>query len=291
MSYWFHVIALFAIYLLLVQSLNVAVGYTGILSLAHGAFYGLGAYATAIGLQRLSLSHLPALAMGVFVAVLASFLLSSIAFRLQKDRIVLATIGFQVLVVAVIYNWDSVTGGPLGISPIPRLVVGSWAGRGPALDAVVYTLIAIALTFSLLWLLRGALGLHLISVRDDALAAEAVGNNSNRLRSTALGISAAIAGLAGGLYASLYQFIEPRTFSIDISVVLLAAVVIGGAGTVSGAVVGAAFVTLVPELLRFLSIPDTIAPNIRQICFGLMIVVLMIFRPNGLLGRYDLSSS
>lgn len=287
MNYLWHVLTMIAIYVTLAASLNLAAGYTGLLSLCHAAFYGLGAYTTALLMVGAGWGFFPAVAVAVLLTGLSSLLISVPSLRLRGDYFVLATLGFQMIVFALLYNWVTLTRGPYGIPGIPVPSV-----FGVTVDSVfrffVFTAAVGSATLVLLWLLsHSPFGRVLRAVRDDELAAAALGKNVTALKTTAFVLAACFAAVPGGLFASYMRYIDPTSFTLTESIFIVAIVVIGGAGSFAGPVAGAALMVLLPEALRFLQIPDSVAANLRQVVYGLLLIVLMRFRPQGLMGEYD----
>lgn len=198
----------------------------------------------------------------------------------------LATLAFQMIVFTVLYNWTGITRGPYGISGIPSvrmLGIGEISG--------VYGYFALSTVFSLLvafllhHLKASPFGRVLTAIRGDEQIVAAQGKNPVRFKTYAFFISAAFSGLAGLLYASYISYIDPTSFTIDESIFILTALFIGGIGNVKGPIAGAAFVVLLPEILRFVGLPDAMAANLRQIIYGVALVVVMLYRPQGFCGK------
>lgn len=287
MNYLWHVLILINIYAILGMSLNLAVGYTGLLSLCHAAFYGVGAYTTALLMVNAGWSFFPALLAAIGAATLCSLIVAAPSLRLRGDYFVLATLGFQVIVFAILYNWVDLTRGPYGIPriPLPRVF-------GRTIDSVaayyLFSLFFAGVCMSLLWgIKRSPFGRVLKAIREDDTAAAALGKPVPRFKATAFALAAAFAAVAGALFACYMRYIDPTSFTIAESVFILSIVIIGGAGSLTGPLIGAALMVLLPEILRFLQIPDSIAANMRQIIYGLLIILLMRYRPQGIAGEYS----
>lgn len=287
MNYLWHILNMVGIYAILAMSLNLAVGYGGLLSLCHAAFYGLGAYVTTLLMVGAGLSFFPALGCAIVIAAVLSFIIAMPSLRLRGDYFVLATLGFQIIVFSILYNWVGLTRGPYGVSgiPVPQIF-------GIEVDSVarffVFTAALGGISMAVLWLLaHSPFGRALRAVRDDELAAAALGKNVTMLKTIAFVLAAAFAAVPGALFASYMRYIDPTSFTLTESIFVVSMVVIGGAGSFAGPLAGAVVLVLLPEALRFLQIPDSVAANLRQVVYGLLLILLMRFRPQGLMGEYD----
>ncbi len=200
----------------------------------------------------------------------------------------LATLAFQSIVFSVLYNWNELTGGVNGLSGIGRPVVAGHAFNSSvsflALSGAIAVLVGV-----LYWqLARSPYGRAVRAVREDRIAAVALGGNPFSLQFTALAIAAALAGLAGAIWASWAAYIDPTSFSYDESIYILTVVIVGGLGNTQGPLLGTAFMVFLPEVLRMAGIPSAVAPNARQIVFGLALILTMRWRRKGLWGDYAL---
>jgi len=276
------------IYGILALSLNLLVGYSGLLSLAHAAFYGIGAYTATLLMMKLGFNFLPALLCGVVAAGISGLLIAYPSLRLKDDYFVLASLGFQLIAFSILYNWIGLTRGPYGIPGIPRPTI-----FGFKVDSLPLYLILCAVIFSLVFLFirllcESPFGRALKAVREDELAAEALGKDVPNLKIWAFVIGGGLAAVSGVIYASYVTYIDPTSFTLDESIFIIAIVLIGGSGNLKGPLVGAVFMITLPEVLRFLGLPSTIAPNVRQMIYGALLVFLMRYRPQGLAGEYKL---
>lgn len=286
MTYLWHILVMINFYAILALSLNLVVGYTGLLSLCHAAFYGIGAYATTLLMMKAGLGFFPALLVAILLATLLSLIIAVPSLRLKGDYFILATLGFQIIVFAILYNWVSLTRGPYGIPGIPIPVV-----FGIKINSVfryfLFSSVIATLCGILLWALaESPFGRVLKAVREDDLAAAALGKPVPLLKVTAFAIAAAFAAVPGALFAGYMRYIDPTSFTVMESVFIVSIVIIGGAGNFLGPLAGAAFLVLLPEVLRFLQMPDAVAANMRQIIYGLLLILLMRYRPQGFLGEY-----
>lgn len=286
MNYILHLLIMIGIYLILSYGLNLVVGFGGLFSLCHAVFYGIGAYACTLMMMKCGLSFLPAILLTILITGICAIVVGFPALRFRGDSFALVTIGFQMIVFTVLYNWVDLTRGPYGIPGIPRPVIAGYEVTTlPEYLIIVWTfLILIAVVLSVIY--RSPFGLALKALRDDEMAAEGLGKSPVHLFLYAFVISGMAASVAGGLYATYVTYIDPTSFTLDESMFLLALLLVGGTGNRIGPFVGTLFMILLPEALRFLGMPDAIAANLRQMIYGLTLILLMFFRPQGIAGKY-----
>nr|VFJ43285.1 MAG: branched-chain amino acid transport system permease protein [Candidatus Kentron sp. FM]VFJ43955.1 MAG: branched-chain amino acid transport system permease protein [Candidatus Kentron sp. FM]VFK06025.1 MAG: branched-chain amino acid transport system permease protein [Candidatus Kentron sp. FM] len=286
MNYLLHLLVMIGIYLPLAYSLNLILGFGGLLSLCHAAFYGIGAYAYVLSLTALGLPPGIALLFGIGFTLLLSVGVGWVSLRFRGDLFLFVTLGFQMILFVLLYNWVGLTNGPYGIAGIPRPELFGVVFRSPA----HYVLLAAAMNLVLLPILfalyRSPFGLALEALREDETEAESLGFNADHLYLQAFAISAAIAAIPGAFYASYVTYIDPTSFTLNESIFLAAILLLGGAGNRIGPLVGVIIMLLLPEVLRFVGLPDGIAHNLREIIYGLMLAVLMYLRPQGIAGEY-----
>ena len=288
MSYALHLIILLELYLILTFSLNLVVGYCGMLSLAHAAFFGVGAYVSTLLQVGAGLPWAAASMIAVASAALLSLLVAVPSLRLRGDYFVLASLGFQIVFSTVLLNWIQVTRGPYGIAGVPRpSLLGETAQSAESMFAICTVTLLVSLVYFRL-LDASPFGRALRALREDEVAAIALGKDVHRLKIHALTVASAFAALAGVLYAGYMRYIDPSSFGMPESLFLVSMVVVGGAGNLRGPAAGTALMLALPEVLRFLSIPDALAANLRQIIYGMLIIVLMRIRPRGIAGEYRL---
>lgn len=272
---------------MLVLSANLTTGMANLLTMCQAAFYGIGAYVGTYFLLQYNYSFL-AIALIVMVATgISSLIVSYASVKLKGDYFVLATMGFQLIVYTIIYNWTEVTHGTYGIPGIPgfNLFGGLISLDDIYANLLFVILVTVAVIYFLYRLKYSPYGRILKAIRSDNILVEAYGRNTAGVKIWAFAISSAIAGLAGALYASYVGYIDPTSFPLKESIFILCALFIGGIGNVKGPVFGAAFVIFLPEILRFVGLPDSIAAEIRQIIYGLALVLIMYYRPQGLMGK------
>jgi len=286
MNYVLHITILTEIYIILALSLNLKVGFSGLLSMAQAIFYGIGAYVTALGMLKLGLSFLPAMVVAILVNLLFSLIIGLIAGRLRELYFALATLAFQVIMYAVIYNWVGLTNGPFGIAGIPSPeIVGLRFDTLPSFALLGLFFLILTLVFFKKFQ-KTPFARMLESTRDDELAVTALGKNPRYFKMVGICISGAFAAIAGSLYATYFTYIDPTSFTINESILLLSIVIIGGSGNILGPVTGALFYILLPEFLKFIAIPDPMAANLRMIIYGVVLIMIIRYKPNGFFGKY-----
>ena len=288
MEYLLHLLILFSIYGILGVSLNLVVGYTGLLSVAHAAFYGIGAYATAVLLTSLNVNFFLASLAGVLLAMMVGFLMGIVFSKFKGDYYALATLGFCGVVFSIFLNWDAVTNGSLGISGIvrPSLFGFSFSSN---FSFFVLALVFLGIVYGISYgITTSSFGRVLRAVREDEQAVQVFGYRTSYFKLIIFIISAGMAALAGSLYASYITFIDPLSFTIIESVFILVIIIVGGLSDSKGALLGALILVLLLETLRFVGFPVAVAAQMRQVFYGLVLVGLMLWRPRGILGRYVL---
>jgi branched-chain amino acid transport system permease protein len=284
-SYLVSLAVLIGINAILAVTLNFVLGYAGIFSLAHAIFFGIGAYTAAVAAMKFGAGFLTATFAGMMISGVVSLALALPALRVRGEYFVAASLGLQMLAVTVFSEWKPVTGGIGGLISIPPASLFGFEITDPV-HFLVLTLICLALVLLVIRILvRSSFGRSLKAIRDDETAASALGKNVALLKTLAVAVSSALAAVAGSLFAFYLSFINVESFVLDVSVQVIAMVIIGGTGTLFGPVVGAAIVLLLPAALSYLPyLPPTEIGSIQQIVYGLAMVLLMIFRPSGLWG-------
>lgn len=288
MEYLIHLAIVFSIYAILAVSLQLIVGYTGLISLAHAAFYGVGAYTVALILEHTGFGFFPALLLGILVSALAAFLIGIVLSKFRDDYYALGSLGFTVIVFSILLNWQEVTRGPLGIPGIDRPeLLGFAFSENIAYLALALILLGLCYAFSR-FVTKSSFGRALTAIREDEVALSVFGYRTSRFKLAIFMIGAGMAAIAGALFASYITFIDPSSFGVPESVFMLSLIILGGLGSLRGAVLGALVLVLLPEALRFVGFTPDIAAQMRQVIYGLMLVFLMLYRPQGLAGTYRL---
>lgn len=286
MNYILHIVVLLNIYIILILGANITVGMAGLLTLCQAAFYGIGAYIGTYMLMQLGLPFIIIALIVSVVTALFSLLISYASVKLKNDYFTLATLGFQMIVYAILYNWVDVTKGPYGISGIPAIkIFGIWSLKGVVPYAIFTAIVMLALVGVFVVLKKSPYGRLLRAIRTDEIAVKALGRNAAMAKTRAFAISAAFSGIAGLLYASYVRFIDPTSFTLNESLFIICALFIGGLGNAKGSIAGALFVVILPEILRLVGMPDAIAAPLREIIYGIALIAVMFVRPKGLLGE------
>ena len=271
---------------MVVLSANLTIGLANLLTMCQAAFYGIGAY---IGTFFLMQFHVPLVVIIAVVALVTgafSLLVSYASVKLKGDFFVLATMGFQLIVYTILYNWTPVTRGPYGIPGIPGIrILGIWEVSGVYGYLAISIILAAATVYVFHRLHNSPYGRELRAIKADELMVQSMGRDTVAAKAWAFFISASVAGVAGVIYASYVSYIDPTSFTLNESIFIISALFIGGIGNVKGPIFGALFVVLLPELLRFVGLPDAIAANLRQIIYGLSLIFVVYFRPQGLFGK------
>ncbi|MFW5801041.1 MAG: branched-chain amino acid ABC transporter permease [Spirochaeta sp.] len=278
---------LIGIYTILALSLNIITGYGGMLSLCHAAFFAIGAYTTAIATTRFAIGFWPSLLMAALLSMLLGILIGLPTIRLSGDYLAIATLGFAEITRSILLNWDAVTLGPRGIIGIPpidffTITIAPLNKTG----FLIFTWAIVLITYAFFKrLMRSRIGRAIEAIREDEIAASSVGINTVLYKLVAFALSAFFAGFAGSLWAVYNQSVTPNTFGFMLSVMILCMVVLGGMGNHLAMIFGSTMIVAAAELPRLLGMSNIFPPQFRQILFGLVLVLMMIFRPQGLLGR------
>jgi len=284
-AYIAHYLVMVGIYTILAVSLNLLVGYSGIFSLAHAAVYGIGAYASALVALKLGLGFWGGLVVAAVSGACAAALVGIPSLRVAGDYYIVASFGLQVVILTVFMNWTDLTNGHAGLAGVPRPRLFGIVIDNP-FKYVILSLALAALTYAVCHRLTGsAFGRMLRAVREDEIAAQATGKNVVLVKIVVTTISSALGALGGSLYAHYITYINPSSFTLDESIFITSLVILGGTERLAGPVVGAFILLAVPEALKFLAIPDTVAAPVRQILYGGLLILFMFVRPEGILGR------
>ena len=280
--YYIQVMIFIGIYIILALSLNLLNGYVGLLSIGHAAFYGIGAYASAKLVMEAGLPFLLAMPAAGLIAGMFGYLIAKPTLRLSGIYMTLATLGFNMILFLVLQNWMSFTNGPLGIMDIPPpSIFGYQIESRLQYYYLIFFLVLLTLG-SMHRLMTCRFGRALVGIRENELAAEAMGVHTTRYKIQAFVLAAFYAGIAGSYYAHFVKYISPDSFYIYESFILLAMLAFGGQGNLIGPLVGAAILIIIPEIFRFLQ-------EYRMLVYGSILVVMMLVRRQGLLGGREYS--
>lgn len=288
MEYLLHIFVIAGIYVILALSLNLIVGYTGLSALGHAAFSCIGAYTSSLLVLRMGLSPWLGLMAGACFAAVSGIFIGYPAIRLKGDYLALATFGLGVIVYSIAKNWVSLTRGPMGLPGIPGFSILIYELSEVWMYLLLVMIFVLLTLFVVHRITDSPFGRVLRSVREDELASRALGKDTNKYKLSVFIIGAFFAGIAGSLYAHYITFIDPSSFTVMESITILLMVIFGGMGSIRGSIVGATVLVILPELLRFIGMPSSIEAPLRQMIYGLLLVILMIKRPQGLMGKYSL---
>ena len=268
--YYARIVILICINVILAVSLNLIIGITGQLTLGHAGFMSIGAYAAAMATIQLNVPFPIALLLGGLAAGLIGYLIGLPTLSLKGDYLAITTLGFGEIIRVVITNIDQLGGGR-GLSGIPPKTTFAW----------VFTIMVVTILI-IYNIARSSQGRAMMSVREDEIAAEAMGINTTKYKIMAFVIGSFLAGIAGGLFSHYLMYIKPEQFGFLKSVDLVTYVVMGGMGSLTGSVFSTGILTVLPEFLRFMN-------DYRMIIYPLALIVIMRFRPQGLMGTKELS--
>ena len=290
MDYMLHLCILGFIYVGAVQALNLCIGDTGQVSFAHGALFGLGAYLSALLALRTDVPFLVALAVAVLACSLVAFLLMLACSHLRGDYFSIATFGIQLVAVAICKNAGTVTGGAVGLYGIPPAHVGAWEFASKASIAPLAGVAALVAILLCRWVRYSHLGLSLRVARENTVLTEAFGQSVVWQRCVALAASGGLAGVFGAIYAHYTAYISPEAFGFGFSLFLLSAVIVGGAGTTWGPVLGTLLLLLLPEGLRVIPAAQAHIAELRNALSALLLLGFLLWRPGGLVPGFNFTT-
>jgi branched-chain amino acid transport system permease protein len=283
-NFFLSFLVLAEIFAIIAFSTNLLMGVVGIFSVAQAAIMGIGAYFFGV-LLMMGASFIVALCAAIFACAIINLLTALPSLRLAGDYFIITSFGTQLVATAVFINWSDVTGGATGLFGIPMVeFLGlSFSTSGQFL---IISTIALALVAVSFWLiLRSPYGKMLHAIRLDEIAVVAAGRRVLGAKLGVAFVSGAYAGIAGALYAGYISFIDPSSFDIHVSVLIVTMVVVGGARTLAGSIIGPFLLVAIPQILSLIDIPSTLIGPIRQLSYGLILVAFMLWRPQGIAGR------
>lgn len=285
MEYILHITILILFYVKLSQSLTLTAGYSGLISLAHAGFYGIGAYTSAILSVNFGLPILMTLPLAMILSGLLAAFVSFIALRTVDDYFIIITLGIQVVAFSIMNNWMALTNGPLGIPGIPPVSMFGFEFTGK-ISFLILTLFLTTIIFYILHnLTRSPFGRILIALSEDEIFTQSLGKKVYQSKVISFTVGAMFAAIPGVLYAHYISYIDPTSFTVDESIFILSIVIIGGLRSLWGSAIAAAVLVILPEALRFVGMPSNIAANMRQIIYGLALVIMMFKYSKGFLSN------
>jgi ABC-type branched-subunit amino acid transport system ATPase component/ABC-type branched-subunit amino acid transport system permease subunit len=276
-----HLGVMFCIYAILATSFNLLIGFSGLFAFSHAGFYALGAYATAILAPYLGFPL--TLVAACAVTGLVGVGLAIPALRISGIYLIIASLTFQSIVLEVIINWPALTGGPSGIAGVPPIEIFGLriAGAGAFFP---FALVVAAIAFAITWRIAySPFGRALKAMRENESAAVSVGKNVLAMKVGVFGLSAALAAVAGWLFAYYFSYVGPDSFSLDETVLILSMVMVGGSGNLLGTLIGTLLLLLIPQLLAFVDLPSQVADQLRLLTYGLVLIGFLLFRPEGII--------
>lgn len=282
MDYVAHIAVVFMIYAILGISLNLLLGYSGLLSMAHAAFFGVGAYASALILLKLGIGFPIAMLVAVIASAILGAIVSIPALRIRDEYLVLLTLAFQMVVFGLTITLEGVTNGTTGLGNIPRPAFFGVTLVSPV-SQLPLMLVVLLLSFLVTWrITTSPFGRVLKAMREDQEVVLSLGKDVFRFKVLAFIVAGGIAASAGSLFASYTTYIVPQYFSVDVSILIIAIVALGGTANLWGSVVGAFILTALPEILTFFGRGYDFVSAIRAASYGALLILFMMFRPQGI---------
>jgi branched-chain amino acid transport system permease protein len=274
--YFLNITVIMGIYALITIGLNLLIGYAGQISLGHAAYFGIGSYTAAILTVQFGWNPWLALIAAIILPVLSAWLIGKPTLKLKGHYLAMATLGFGFIVQIFMSELTTLTGGPQGISGIPKLAIGGFRFSG---DFQLYFLVwglVVVVQWMVIHLIYGKTGRAFLAIHTNETAAESLGINTARLKLMVFMMSAGLAGLAGGFYSFAIHYINPEPFGFNFSILLVTMVVVGGMGNLWGPILGTVILTLIPELLRAFKDFDILI-------YGFILMMIIIFMPDGII--------
>ena len=270
-QYVYRIAVVSVLYAILAMSLNLIAGVAGQISLGHIAFYGIGAYTSALLCVNFDVSVWVGILAAFVVSMLFGLLIAIPTLKLSGGYLAILTMSFAEIIRLILLNWTSVTRGPMGILNIPKPSLFGYTIKSSGAFLYLVLAVAIIVYIGLHNLIHSRFGRNLQALRDDEISSESMGINVYRYKVIAFVISTGVAGVAGALFASYMEFIDPSSFISDESTVILSMVVLGGMGNMNGSIIAAALLTILPEALRSFS-------DYRMLVYGVVLVAMMLLK-------------
>lgn len=286
MDYLWHILIMIFIYAILGLSFNLILGYTGLIAMCHAAFFAIGAYTSALLGIHFGTNFLIGILAGMIITGLVSLLVAIPAIRVRDEYLIVTTLALLMIVYTVLMNWIDLTRGAAGLTGIPRPSIFGYEISTPRSFVPLLGGFAF-LCFLICWrIVHSPFGRVLRAIREDEIAAEALGKNVRAFKIWVFVAGGALAAIAGSLFAHYMTYISPANFTINDTILIFAIVIVGGVANAWGPVLGAVILVSVMEALRFLEISPIIVGFTRQIAYGLVLILFMCFRPHGFLGEF-----
>jgi len=282
-DYICFIVLLIAVYVIAGTSLNILIGFAGIFSLAHAAFMGIGAYATTILMINLNINYFLTIPVSFIIGGITSAILGMMILRVKGDQYIIGSLAFQALIFGFFMNAVDITNGPYGFFNIPKPSLFKFTFTSLTSIMILAIILTIICVIICQRLSKSAFGQVLTAIREDDIATESLGKNVSFFKIAAFSICGGLVAIGGSLYAIAVGFIDPFAFELHQSVFMLAIVIIGGTGNIWGSVVGAIFLFMLPEVLKLFHMSEAVAGPVRSMLYGLLLLLFMAFKPNGML--------
>lgn len=285
MDYIIHIIIIILIYIQLTNSLILTSGYANMISLVHAGFYGIGAYTSSILAINFGFPILLSMFSAMLITGMISLFVSTIALRTVDDYFIIITLGVQVVILSILNNWSALTNGPMGISGIPSISIFGFIFQSK-ISYLILTLIFSTLVFAFVRnIIKSPFGRVLIGLSNDEIFTKSLGKKVYSSKIICFTISGMLAAIPGVIYAHYFGYIDPSSFNINESIFVLSLVIIGGIRNLKGAIIASIILIVIPEILRFIGMPSNIAANMRQIIYGLALVIMMFKYSKGFISK------
>ncbi len=286
MEYLSHILNLSLFYVVLTVSLNLILGYGGMVSLAHAAFFCIGGYISAIATMQLECSFLVGVIMAVIITMGVGGALAAPFIRIKEEYVLLFTLAFQMMVYHMMMSMSGITGGDSGIFGVPRPQLPGWSPESPAGFLPFMAVVLILAYWIAFKVTKSPFGRVLKGCREDDSAVSSLGKNVLRFKVVVFMVGTGMAAGVGGLFAHYTQFINPSVGNLDASILIIAMVVLGGTANLLGSAVGAFLLIIIPEALNFIPGASDLVIPLRGAIYGVLLVVFMRYRPEGLIPEY-----
>jgi branched-chain amino acid transport system permease protein len=271
---------------MLAISQNLVLGYAGLFSLCQGAFFGIGAYTSAILYLNFGSNIFVSAIAGAIISSIMGIVIAVPSLRLKGDYFFIATLALQIIIFNLFICWEPVTMGPLGIYGVSRPDILGMSLKNNFGYLIFILFFVFACYFFSSRVCNSSFGLVLKAIREDEIGAQAVGKNILKFKVLIFMFSAIWASLAGTLYVFFIGAVDPFAFTLEESIFILSIAIVGGMGNLKGSVLGAIVLITLPELLKFADMPESIAHQMRNLIYGICLILFMMFRPQGLIGEY-----
>jgi|TARA_Y100000034_G_scaffold124249_1_gene172148 branched-chain amino acid transport system permease protein len=286
-AYILNLLILIGIYIILGVSLNLVLGFTGLINLGHIALFGIGAYTSAL-LAGIGLPFFVAFFAAGLISGLFGFALIFATRKLKGDYFALATLGFAFVTYSLMLNLQELTRGPLGIAGISKPSIFGLALTNNISYFVFVYLVVVLTVIAIYSIVKSPFGKLLHAARNDEIGLRVLGKNTNKIKFKVMAVSGFFAGIAGSLFAHYISFIDPSSFYITEIILILSIVIVGGIASIQGTIAGTILIFLIPEILRFFDLPSGVLGASRQIIYAVILIGILLYKPRGLFGRIDL---